>query len=159
MRAHKSSKYSYWPVVLTIANYCPSERYHLRNMLHVVVIPGPNNPKYLNSFLLPFIQEIQNLSTNGVVLTMYDGKRTLLRVHLLFVLGDLSGIAKLCYLLGHNSNFPCRFCCIKGIWVPGSNHVYYPNVIIAVGDSSGECEEYQREVLWDPKNRDQRTDA
>lgn len=35
-------------------------------MLLVGFIPGPNNPKDLDSFLFPLVQELQQLETAGI---------------------------------------------------------------------------------------------
>lgn len=117
-----------------------------------MLIPGPNNPKDLSSFILPLIAEIEKLSTDRAVLRIYDEKQCCVRVHLLLVLRELPAIAKLCHLLGHNSLHPCEFCWMKGVWVSGSNPVYHPCVIMEVVENEYHFDDEQRTVLWDPKN-------
>lgn len=123
----KSSKYSYYPVVVYIANLPPWSRSKMAKVLPVMIIPGPNSPVSVTSFLDPLVAELESLSSDGMEVEMWDGITGNVRVHLLFALGDLPAIAKLCHLRGHNALFPCRFCLIQGL--TKGNHCYYPNRI------------------------------
>ncbi|QRV74283.1 Transposase family tnp2 [Ceratobasidium sp. AG-Ba] len=111
----KTRKQSCWPLLVFNYNLPPSIRYHLDNMLCLGVIPGPNEPKELDSFLHPLVRELDELAF-GVA--AYDGKHDrpfCLRAYLLACFGDMPAVAKLMCMKGHNGKYPCRACNIIGI--------------------------------------------
>ncbi|QRV77922.1 Transposase family tnp2 [Ceratobasidium sp. AG-Ba] len=111
----KSRKQSCWLLLVFNYNLHPSIRHRLENMLCLGVIPGPNSPKELHTFLQPFIDELQEL---GQGVAAYDGERErpfCLRGYLLACFGDMPAVAKLMQMKGHNGKYPCRACNIVGI--------------------------------------------
>lgn len=138
-----------------VANLPPSERSKIKNVLPVAVVPGPKSPGNLVSFLEPLLQELEHLG-QGREVTMWDGSRKKIRVHLLFATADLPAVAKLCYLKGHWGLSPYRFCSIKGIFVPGRNRVYYPNKV-SLPSSSKQGKVTKR--LWKSQSLPLRTEA
>ncbi len=119
---------TYWPVMATLLNLAPSERFKAKNMLLLSIIPGPNEPKDLTSFLRPFIDEVIDLSCKGrKMFEWWDGITRNVRVRLLFVLGDLPAMKKLTHLKGYNGLVPCRYCTIRGIFC---NHSYFLSSVI-----------------------------
>jgi len=50
-----------WVVMFINANLPPDERVKKKNLLISTVIPGPNQPKDLNSFLRPIVDELKIL--------------------------------------------------------------------------------------------------
>lgn len=67
----------------------------------------------------PFLDELKGLST-GVQGKLWDGQVCIVRVHLLFYMGDIPSITKIAKLLGHNALFGCRFCLVEGINTTGT---------------------------------------
>ena len=108
----KSDDYSCWPVVATVLNLTPFERYKSKKLLPLLIIPGPNSPKNLTSFIQPFLDELEPLSRDGRMVPLCNGECFRVRVHLLFVLADLPAMKKLTHLKGHNGLVPCRLCVI-----------------------------------------------
>jgi hypothetical protein len=53
-----------WVVMFINANLPPSEQVKKENLLISLIIPGPNQPKYFNSFLRPVINELKLLEGN-----------------------------------------------------------------------------------------------
>ena len=49
------------PVILCNLNLPPDERYQAKNILPSMIIPGPQKPREIDSFLLPLIQELLEL--------------------------------------------------------------------------------------------------
>jgi Transposase family tnp2 len=85
-------------------------RYNVDNFLPLRLCPGPSQPKDLDSFLVPFIDEL-NILRQGV--PAYDAQTEssfLLKAHLVLLSGDTPGISKLLHLRGHNAKYPCRAC-------------------------------------------------
>lgn len=79
-------------------------------MIQIAILPGPNKPEDLDSFLSPLVDEIQNLSTNGMIVKRAGVEICRARVHLVAATGDIVGISDLIHHAGHNSNHPCRYC-------------------------------------------------
>ena len=50
-----------WPLLLINLNIPPSERFKEEHLILLGVIPGPNGPKDMNSFLHPMINEFKVL--------------------------------------------------------------------------------------------------
>ena len=85
-------------------------------------IGGPDSPKDLNSFLLPFRDEMVRLGTSGVTaLDAVEGMQPFrLRGYLGYFHGDMPAIADVMNSRGHNSKHACRVCRIKGVSIPRS---------------------------------------
>ena len=82
--------------------------------------PGPSQPKDLDSFLLPFIDELKLLQNGVPAYDAHSKERFLLKAHLVLITGDTPAISKLFHLSGHNAKLPCRACKIEG--TPYVNH-------------------------------------
>jgi hypothetical protein len=50
-----------WVFLYINANLSPNERVKKENLLIAGIIPGPNSPKDMNSFLLPLVNELKEL--------------------------------------------------------------------------------------------------
>ena len=112
------------------------------------IIPGKHNPKDINSFLRPLVDELKLLS-NSEIPNVYDAASNsefTLRAHLCLISGDLPIIAKMMGISGHNSYEYCRFCKVKGIH---QGHIYCP--LCAPND-------WPEEFEYDPANLPMRTD-
>ena len=59
------------PVILINLNLPPSERYQAQNILTSLLIPGPFEPRDLDSFLVPLIDELLLLDSG--VADVFDG--------------------------------------------------------------------------------------
>jgi len=76
--------------------------------------PGPAQPRNLDSFLLPLVEEL-NLLEEGVAAYDAQNKETfLLKAHLVLLTGDTPGVSKLLHFVGHIGKVPCRACKIYG---------------------------------------------
>lgn len=146
----KSDDYSFWPFLCMLLNLPPHLRFQMKRLLLILIIPGPNEPKDLISFLDPFISEMKNLGVNGRLGRLWNGTVVRVRVHLLFLCGDLPAIKKLTHLKGVIGLVPCRFCHIKGVFV---GHSYFPPVVNNTQDSRGRGKRRDAmSVLWDVDN-------
>ena len=65
------SAFHIWPLVLIINNLPPEERFKQENILLLGVIPGPQQPKDIDSFLRPLVNELKNLQEG--VPAVYNG--------------------------------------------------------------------------------------
>ncbi|KAG9125491.1 hypothetical protein FRC07_007398 [Ceratobasidium sp. 392] len=126
----KSRKQTCWPLILFNYNLPPSIRTQLQHILCIGVIPGPNAPKELATYLEPLINELEDLARGIPAFDVIDGHTFALRAYLLAAFGDMPAAAKLMSMKGPNGKFPCRACKIEGINPGGSgrnrNTLYTP---------------------------------
>jgi len=83
-------------------------------MLPLSVTPGRRAPPDLDSYLLPFINELQELGTGVPAYDSLTKSRFRLKAHLVLTTGDSPAISKIYHLSGHNAIYPCRLCLLKG---------------------------------------------
>ena len=79
-------------------------------MLQLAIIPGPNNPHDLDSFLQPLADEFKDLSDHGIVVRRNGKEICRAKVNLVIATGDIPAAASLAHHSGHMSNDGCRFC-------------------------------------------------
>jgi hypothetical protein len=85
-------------------------------MMNYTMIPGPVSPKKDQywEFLSPLLDELLSLEKHGISVLCDDGMLREMKVHCLFVTGDLPGISPIAGHAGHTSHSPCRICTIQG---------------------------------------------
>ena len=140
----KSNDFNVWPVLLLNLNLSPEERCKIENMIPFGFIPGPRNPKDLQSFLIPLYEELHRLES-GFPVTDWEGNRRDVRLFLLFVTADLPALSKVIRTRGHNALSPCRFCEVQGTYDDDRKTYYYPS---AVEESKNQ---HRRSVFWRPE--------
>lgn len=126
----------------------------IENLIPLGVIPGPNTPNALDSFLIPFINECIELARGVRTYDAQAGESFDLHAYLLTAFGDLPAMSKLLCLKGVNGFSPCRFCLIHGERNLGASRVsrnYYVALRgpIRVDNSVASG--------WDPRNLPKRT--
>lgn len=52
-----------------------------------------------------------------------------MRIHVVWVIGDLPAVKKVSDVKGHNGKRPCRYCLIQGEWCPLRRHMYFPSML------------------------------
>jgi len=83
------------------------------------IVPGPKKPVDMDSFLWPFVEEMLHL---GASITAFDSllqSTFVLRAYLIAVFGDILAVSLVMQMKGHNGQYPCCFCKIQGVRVPG----------------------------------------
>jgi hypothetical protein len=118
-----------WPVIIINYNLHPKIRTHLENVICIGVIPGPKQPKDLNSFLIPLLEELlaleDGIESSGIS-PEGDGYCFLLRAFIILGFGDIPAIAKMLLIKAHNALTPCRACYIQGVLCQlERNAIYY----------------------------------
>lgn len=105
-------------------NIPPAERFKKRNMFLVGFIPGPNNPKYLDSFIFPLVQEFLQLES-GVpdVWNSAQNQHFTLKAHICVAGADKPGREKLMNFKGNHGSSYCPYCYVHGVHNRG---VYCP---------------------------------
>ena len=130
----RKKTHSVTPVILLNLNLPPEERVQIQNILISTLIPGPAEPKDLDSFLYPLVQEMHILGDgiDGVVDGEFGvgtaGHIFRLRAWITTVTGDGPAAAKAMGFKRPGAALsPCRMCYIKGRRMPGSSIHYVPH--------------------------------
>ena len=126
---YHNKKSDCWIYIWIILDLAPNQHYKICNILPGGIIPGPRNPKHLNSFLFPGLEHLSAVQKEG--LSIWDGYNqmdTLSRI-LLLILADAVGMAELSGSVGHHGKKGCRLLCGLFGWnKPGGPH-YYPALL------------------------------
>ena len=138
-----------WPLILFNYNLPPDIRFHLRNILCVGVIPGPQKPKDADSYIYPLILELLEFLKGSATFDIERNELFSLHAYLLLVFGDIPAISMIMRMKGHNAIYPCRMCTIKGVRVPDTRNTthYVPlyrgnHPIVQADDNNGEIRNY-----------------
>jgi len=119
-----------WPLIIFIYNLPPELRVHAEHILALGVIPGPNKPAKIDSFLIPLHEELFQLTKGVKTYDIQSMKSFLLRAFLILLFGDFPAISMLMNMKGVNGISPCRNCKITAIPIPGdTNHTHYVPLI------------------------------
>lgn len=125
---YQNKKSDTWIGVWIINDYDPTVRYKKKNVLPAIVIPGPNKPKNIDSFLFRSFYHLSALQreNNGAGMRIWDAfqERIILsRVIFIFGTADALGLTELDGRVGHHGAQGCRIGCeMKGRHKPSSGH-------------------------------------
>lgn len=120
-----------WPLIIFIYNLPPELRVHAEYILALGVIPGPNKPSNIDSFLIPLHEELFRLAEGVKAHDVRARQLFLLRAFLLLIFGDFPAVSMLMKMKGVNGISPCRDCKIQAIPIPGdTNSTHYVPLII-----------------------------
>lgn len=155
-QAFKNSRHSVTIMAALSLNLPADRRYMCKNMIPVAFVPGPKEPKQLESFMLPFISEVLEINRSGGVHVSFVGSNGVLRslhsrVFVVYQAADLQGIPKFAGNLGPSADAACHVCnpaTTKS--APGKSTSYFPT---HVRDARGAVEE-----KFDPEHVPYRTD-
>ena len=119
-----------WICIWVVFDHSPNVRYKKPSVLPAFVIPGPNAPRLMDSFLYRSLQHLAALQKDG--LRIWDGyKEKIATCHPFFALGtaDGPGLTHLNGLVGHMGRNGCRlYCSTRGRRKPQDSH-YYPALL------------------------------
>ena len=95
--------FSSWPMMLINFSLPPDERYKLENLLFLGHIPGPDQPKDVDSFLEPLIAEFEVLQHGITTYNTLQDEEFLLRAHIITVGADSHSREKVLHNTGIGS--------------------------------------------------------
>ena len=127
---YQNKKSDCWIYIWIILDLGPEERYKIRNILPGGVIPGPDAPGNIESFLFPGLSHLSALQKQGLCIwDAYHRKVALSLIFLLLVLADAVAMAELSGSVGHHGRKGCRLLCgfVSRNKVRGSQ--YYPALL------------------------------
>ena len=97
-----------WIYIWIILDLGPDERYKIWNILPGGVIPGPEEPKNIDSFLFPGLAHVSALQRKGLpIWDTYHQRRTLSSPFLHLVLVDTIAMTQLTRSAGHQGRKGC----------------------------------------------------
>ena len=103
-----------WIYIWVLVNLSPTKCYKKNCVFIGGFIPGPNNPKNLDSFLLPGLQHLAALQKEG--LQIWDAalqREVLSKVFLALITTDGPGMMHITGLVGYHGKHGCRlYCCM-----------------------------------------------
>ncbi len=124
---YQSKKSDAWIGIWTVMELSPHIRYKKDFVLPGVVIPGPNNPKHLDSFIFPSLHHVGALQNHG--LRVWDASENRVRTkhpYVLYGTTDSVAAADLNGWVGHHGRKGCRYMCgLNGRHKPRTPH-YFP---------------------------------
>ena len=127
---YQNKKSDTWIAVWIINDYDPSTRYKKKHVLPALVIPGPNKPKNINSFVFRSFHHLSALQQENEGRGIYvwdniDAGLVLSRIMFLFGTADAVGLTEVDGRVGHHGTHGCRMSCgMKGRHKPNSGHYH-----------------------------------
>ncbi|VDC06752.1 unnamed protein product [Peniophora sp. CBMAI 1063] len=121
----KSDCYIYIWVLLDLP---PNLRYKKQYVIPGAVIPGPNKPGCIDSFIFPGLYHVKALQKEGLkIWNAATQEEYVSQLHILFVTADTVAAAEVTGLVGHVGKEGCRrYCGYKGRRKPKGNQYSYP---------------------------------
>lgn len=153
-QAFKNNSCDVWPIVATLFNLPPAQRSSVINMLPLMFIPHGVEPKNLQSYLIPFVNEIERTLSGGFKVRFPDGVERRVRFHLIWFTTDLAALVKIGGINGVNGRYPCRFCWLQGCYAQASKHYYFPSWVYDESQESGKCTYYNIRSLRSRKEQE-----
>ena len=124
-----------WPLIVFIYTPPPELRVHAEHILPLGVIPGPNKPAEIDSFLIPLHKELFQLAKGVETCDVWSMRLFLLHTFLIIIFGDFPAISMLRNMKGVNGISSCWNCKIMAIPIPGdTNHTHYVPLITDLTD-------------------------
>ena len=105
----KHSTYSVGAIYISILNLPRNERFKKENVLLCGIIPGPHEPKDMNSYLRPLVDDLKEL-WNGVAMKSSHRVPVFVRAALICTSCDIPASRKVSGFLGHNAYRGCSRC-------------------------------------------------
>lgn len=127
---YKNKKSDTWIAIWIITNYDPKTRYRSKHVLPAAIVPGPEKPKNIDSFLFRTFHHLSAIQRedNGAGIKVYDAiKKEVVssRTCLLCATADAVGLTDLDGRVGHHGRHGCRKGCpFQGRHKPSSGHYY-----------------------------------
>ena len=154
---YQNKKTDTWIAIWIINDYSPTTRYKKKHILPALVVPGPNKPKDLNSFMFRSFHHLSAIQRedNGAGIRIWDDllhTSTSSRTYFILGTADAVGLTELDGRVGHHGAQACRMSCnMKGRHKPNSGH-YFSVHLRPNGTNSADCnhEDYNFRAL--PQN-------
>jgi hypothetical protein len=127
---YQNKKSDTWISIWILNNFSPDQRYQKKRVLPGTIIPGPNKPKIIDSYLYRGIHHVAALQHehNGTGLCMWDAAASKViqsRIILALSTADAVGMTETDGRVGHHGAHGCRLGCpMKGRHKPNTGHYF-----------------------------------
>ena len=122
VQLYRNKKLDCWIYIWILLDLAPDLHYKIHNILPGGIIPGPKNPKDLNSFLFPGLAHVSALRKEGLrVWDGYSRMEVISYIFLLLVLVDAIAMAQLTGSVGHHGWKGCWILCELPHRLPNTN--------------------------------------
>jgi hypothetical protein len=127
---YQNKKSDTWISIWILHNFSPNQRYQKGHVFPGTIIPGPNKPKNIDSFLFRGIHHLSALQRedNGAGLCLWDARvNAVIRSRIIFTLAtaDALGMTEIDGRVGHHGAHGCRLGCpMKGRHKPHTGHYF-----------------------------------
>lgn len=113
-RLYKHSPYSVGAIYLVVLNLPRNERFKEENVILAGIMPGPNEPKRINPFLSPIVQDFISLY-EGISFESTSSflGSTFIRATLACIVCDIPATRKVCGFANFNGTLGCSKCLKK----------------------------------------------
>lgn len=129
-----------WIYIWVLFNLSPDRRYKKKHVFIGGFIPGPNNPKNLDSFLFPGLAHLSAIQKEG--LCIWDSalqQEIHSKVFLALLTADGPGMMHITGLVGYHGKHGCRlYCGLPGRREPQGKH-YFPALLKPVDYDINGC--------------------
>ena len=146
----KSSKQSFWPILLSVTSLPPGIRMNAENIILAGVWQGSVKPP-MNTILSPILEKINQLHIHGIPVNTPSGLK-IVRACLLLAVFDLPAKALAMNFVQFNGYYSCTYCLDEGkhishthIFPPEAEHE--PRTMTSILDCAKEAEQSARPVL------------
>lgn len=103
--------YSVGAIYFTVLNLPAAERYKMKNVFLVAILPGPDEPKHdMNSFLKPLVDDLLNLRKEGIQVNFPDGSSVTVKCVVGCLACDIPASRKAAGFIGHSGRLGCSKC-------------------------------------------------
>ncbi len=139
-----------WIYIWLVMDLAPGERYKKKHILPGAIIPGPNKPKNLDSFIFPGLYHLAAIQHEGLrAWNALTGDFFTSNLYLILGTADGPAMAYLNGRVGHHGRVHCRFQCpIVGRHKPGGSH-YYPARFRPTGYTVSGCDHPDVDIKTD----------
>jgi len=124
-RAHHGS-FSCWPIIGINQNLPPEIRIHIENLIPLGLMPGPSQPKDMDSFLVPLHDDAWRLARGIEAYDCETNSKFKLHAYVLTASADMQAAKHLSGMKGPNALSPCRICKLRGVYYAERRRYYYP---------------------------------
>ena len=127
---YQNKKSDTWISIWILHNFSPTQHYWKGHVFPGTIIPGPNKPKNIDSFLFRSIRHLSALQreSGGAGLHLWDARvNAVIRSRIIFTLAtaDALGMTKINGRIGHHGAHGCQLGCpMKGPHKPHTGHYF-----------------------------------
>ena len=122
-----------WIFIWILHNLLPDLRYKKQFVILGAIVPGPNKPRDIDSFLFPLLYHVASLQCEGLNIynASVDSYITQSRPLVLFATADSLGSTAMSGMVGHSGKYGCCLYCNMPSWHCTGNGHYYPAMLIS----------------------------